>query len=209
MLDVPWDTRLQSYAPFSQPPFQTNRVRQQTYGVTATLQATRSWQHTLTLGYDQTYFDYYQTRPRFISPDDSLLFVATIQEAKVSLLYHTDVRIPLSGKVAGIVTAGVNYDSYDYVSIYTAGTAHRTGSLDGMTGVDRDPSSSTGYFGQGQLSLAERLFLTGGLRAERNPNFGTSFGTAWSPRVGAAYAQPIGEATLKLRASFGESIRAP
>jgi len=51
--------------------------------------------------------------------------------------------------------------------------------------------------------------LTGGLRAEQNPEFGTNFGMAWSPRVGAAYVVGIGKATAKLRASYGEGIRPP
>jgi outer membrane receptor protein involved in Fe transport len=71
------------------------------------------------------------------------------------------------------------------------------------------PSSNTGYFGQLQISLAQRLFLTGGLRAERNPDFGADFGTAWSPRAGAAYLVSLGPATIKLRASYGDGIRVP
>jgi len=67
----------------------------------------------------------------------------------------------------------------------------------------------TGYFGQVQVSVTEQLFLTGGIRAERNPNFGADYGTAWSPRVGAAYVLGLGPASVKLRASYGESIRAP
>jgi outer membrane receptor protein involved in Fe transport len=111
--------------------------------------------------------------------------------------------------VAAILTAGVNYDAYDLVFTYTYNATRTTGSINGTTLAARTPWTNTGYFSQVQVNLAERLFLTGGLRAERNPNFGTDFGTAWSPRVGAAYVLGLGATSIKLRASYGESIRAP
>ncbi len=207
--DDPWDARFQSYTFFSRPFYQTQRLRHETYGTTASLQATQSWQHTLTLGYDQSYFEFDQTRPRFTTPDDSLLRVSAYHEAKTSLLYHTDLNLQLGAAASTVVTAGVNYDAYDYVSAFTSGATRTTGNLNGSTFAQRTPWNTTGYFGQAEVNFADRLFLTGGLRAERNTNFGADFGTAWSPRVGAAYVQRLGPATAKLRASYGESIRAP
>ncbi len=207
--DQPSDPRFQAYTYWSKPFFEAHHLRQQTYGLTATLQAKQSWQHTLTLGYDQTYLDIAQTQARFTSPADSFLFAYAIHEARTSLLYHTDLSLPLATGVGAIVTAGINYDAFDDVQSYTGGATHTTGSLDGSTSLVRSPSTTTGYFGQVQMNLAGRLFLTGGLRAERNPLFGVDFGTAWSPRVGAAYLQGFGPVTLKLRASYGEGIRAP
>ncbi len=206
--DSPWDTRFQSYTTFSKPPFRTNSLLQQTYGVTASFQATRSWQQTLTLGYDRSDYNYDRTQPAFTTPADSFLYFSTSQEAKTSILYHTDVNLRLGTRVAAILTAGANHDAYDFVSSLTFGT-RITGNLGGATSVTRIPWTNTGYFGQVQLNIVERLFLTGGLRAERNPNFGADFGTAWSPRIGTAYVMALGPATVKVRASYGESIRAP
>jgi outer membrane receptor protein involved in Fe transport len=53
------------------------------------------------------------------------------------------------------------------------------------------------------------VFLTAGLRAEQNSDFGDSLGTPLSPRVGLAYVQALGRATLKFRSSWGRAIRAP
>jgi outer membrane receptor protein involved in Fe transport len=209
MFDVPWDTRFRSAPPQSQPYYVTHRINQQAYGVTASLQATESWQHTLTVGYDRTYDFQYQTQPRFTTPSDSFLYVNAQQEARISVLYHTDWTVRLGATTAATVTAGVNHDAYDFLSSNTSGATHTTGSLDGSTSVARTPWNNTGYFGQVQVSLAERLFLTAGLRADRDPNFGKDFGTAWSPRVGAAYTLGLGPATLKLRASYGVGIRPP
>jgi len=207
--DYPWDTRFRSYTVYSQPYYETFRLRQQTYGVTATLRATRSWQHTLTVGYDQSYLDFDQTQPRLTTPADSLLVAFTSHSATTSLLYHTDLSVQLGAAVAAVLTGGINYDSYDFVSSYTFGATTTTGGLDGVHFDSRTPSHNAGYFGQAQLNIAERVFLIGGLRAERNPNFGTDFGTAWSPRVGASYLVGVGPASVKLRVSYGESILAP
>ncbi len=206
--DDPWDTRLQAYTPFSRPPFDTEHLRQQTYGVTGSVQATPGWQHTLTLGYDQSYQNFYQTQPQFTTPDDSLLSTFQDHQAKISLLYHTDLSLRL-GPVATVATIGINSAWYDDVFLFTGGATRTTGSLDGTTSTQLTKSNNTGYFGQVQANLSDRLFVTAGLRAERNPTFGADFGTAWSPRVGAAYASSLGSATVKLRASYGESIRAP
>ncbi len=207
--DSPWNPALRSYTAYSQPPNETNRIREQTYGVTAILRATPGWQHTLTLGYDQTYYDLDETRPRFTTPADSFVSTFAQHAAKTSLLYHTDLSLRLGNAATAVTTVGVNHDAYDYLSAFTGGATHLTGNLDGFTFVTRTPWTNTGYFGQVQVNVGDRLFLTGGLRAERNPNFGADFGTAWSPRVGAAYVLGGGSATVKLRASYGESIRAP
>ncbi len=193
--DTPWDTRFAGYTAFSKPSYQTYELRQQTYGVTASFQATPHWQHTLTLGYDQSYYGYDQTQPRFTTPDDSLLYVDAGHEAKTSVLYHTDFTFRVGPAAAAILTAGVNHDAYDLVYVSSSGATRTTGGLDGSTFVQRTPWTNTGYFGQVQVNVSERLFVTGGLRAERDPNFGAGFGLAWSPRVGAAYGRPTARAS--------------
>jgi outer membrane receptor protein involved in Fe transport len=210
--DLPWDTRFQAYTGsfYSQPPDRTERIRQQTYGITATWQATPQWRHTLTLGYDQNFGTLYQTRPQLTTPSDTLVSLDfEFHDARTSLLYHTDVNVPLGRTMAAILTAGMAANEEDVSQFSAYGATRTTGSLNGSLGASRRLLTATGYFGQVQLSLAERLFVTGGVRAERNDNFGAAFGTAWSPRVGAAYTANIGAGTVKLRASYGESIRAP
>ncbi len=208
--DAPFDPRFEPFgAYYSKPAYDTYNVRQQTYGVTTSWRATQNWQHTLTLGYDQTYVAYEQTQPRFTTPADSFLSASAFHRAKTSLFYHTDLSLRLGTAITAIVTAGANYDGFDYINSYTSGARRTTGTLDGSTSLSRTPWTTAGYFGQVQVDLADRLFLTAGLRAERSPTFGADFGTAWSPRVGAAYVLGLGGATVKLRGSYGESIRAP
>jgi outer membrane receptor protein involved in Fe transport len=207
--DAPWDTRFQSYTFFSRPPYQAYYSRQQTYGLTANLQAVPGWQHTVTLGYDQNYFGFNQTQPRLTTPVDSLLQTFSQHRAKISLLYHSDLSLRFGAAAAAVITGGVNYDSFDDLLSITSDATRTTGGLDGTTVLLRNPWTNTGYFAQAQVSLAGQLFVTGGLRAEQNHNFGVDYGTAWSPRLGASYVRSLGPASVKLRGSYGESIRAP
>jgi outer membrane receptor protein involved in Fe transport len=207
--DAPFDTRLQAYTPFSKPSYQTQGLQQQTYGLTARLQTADNWEHVVTLGYDQTSGDYHQTQARFTTPADSFLTASLNQQAKVSLLYHTDVNLQLWRAAAATVMTGVNYESYHGVNSGVFNATRTTGVLDGFSFIVRSPWSNTGLFSQVQFDFAERLFVTGGLRAEWSQNFGAGFGTAWSPRVGASYVLGVGRDAVKVRASYGESIRAP
>jgi outer membrane receptor for ferrienterochelin and colicin len=60
------------------------------------------------------------------------------------------------------------------------------------------------------VGVADQLFVTGGVRAEDNSNFGANYGLSVSPRVGASYVRNLGSGlTLKARASYGRAIRTP
>jgi outer membrane receptor protein involved in Fe transport len=78
-----------------------------------------------------------------------------------------------------------------------------------MAALYNDQVANTGLFGQVKLDLSNALFLTAGLRGERNSNFGEHVRTAYAPMVGAAYTHDVGEATFKVRAAYGKGIRPP
>jgi outer membrane receptor protein involved in Fe transport len=205
----PWLVQLRSYPRFSQPPFQDNGLRQQTYGLTASYHITPRWHHDLSVGYDQTRQDYVLTRPRFTTPADSLLVAFIAHLEKVSLLYHTTVELALARRVGATVTGGINYAELLDAENFTADATRVAGNVDGTSFPLNNSSRNTGYFAQVRLDIADALFVTAGLRADHNPNFGSDVGTAWSPRVGVAYSRPVGSLTFKARASYGESIRPP
>ncbi len=202
-----WNQDLAMIPAFSAPNNNLNHDRETTLGVTAAVQATPRWQHTLTLGYDQEYTSAWQFQPSHKTPDDTLLSGYDIHETRTSLFYHNDLQVPLGGHLGAVLTTGINHDWFDQTFGAGSGTVV-IGSL-GDAGYYRVPYGTTGYFTQAQLNVAERLFLTGGLRADDDPNFGDGFGLAYSPRAGVAYVQPVGRAQLKLRAAYGASIRAP
>lgn len=89
-------------------------------------------------------------------------------------------------------------------------TAQRTGS---ETSVE---NNTVGVYGQEQLGFRDRLFLTGGLRADNNSAFGANFKRVYYPKVSGSwvvseepfYRLPFVN-TLKLRAAYGQTGQAP
>ena len=194
---------------FSRPSFRVADLEQQTYGLTASYRTTAHWTHELVLGQDQSDFDYHISQARLTTPADTFLEIAAQQVSRASVRYHTAYEWHLASAITGTVTAGAEYSDAMSMSTFTFNATHASNSLDGTTFASRDPVKNSGYFSQVQVSIKDALFLTGGLRAEHNSNFGSTYGTAWSPRIGASYVRPIGGLFIKLRASFGNALRAP
>ena len=75
--------------------------------------------------------------------------------------------------------------------------------------------TSGGFFLQEQLGLADRFFLTLGLRVDGHSAFGSDFGLETYPKASFSYVvsdesfYPESFGTLKLRGAFGESGKAP
>jgi outer membrane receptor protein involved in Fe transport len=198
------------YAFFIAPTNDVSRLRQQTYGARFTLLTLRKWYHRATVGHDRTYSEELNTAPRFTAPSDSLLKVAWGDASKTSLAYNTWVEVPLAPLLSSTLMAGVDHYAYAGTGFFTATASRSTGSIDGQNAlVTRTPFANSGVFGQIQVSFREFVFLTTGLRADWNDNFGESFGAAWSPRAGLALVQTFSRVTMKLRGSYGNAIRAP
>ncbi|HVS60840.1 MAG TPA: TonB-dependent receptor [Gemmatimonadaceae bacterium] len=77
-------------------------------------------------------------------------------------------------------------------------------------------NTTIGGYGQQEFGFRNRLFLTGALRIDNNSAFGEKFKLITYPKVGASWVvseEPFWRAgfinTLKLRAAYGESGRAP
>ena len=69
--------------------------------------------------------------------------------------------------------------------------------------------TTNGIFAQSTLGFGDSFFLNGGLRGERSSAFGSDFGTAWLPLVGATVVHDGRPVTVKLRGSYGKGIRPP
>lgn len=85
-----------------------------------------------------------------------------------------------------------------------------------ITNDARQREVNAGFFVQEQFGWQDRLFVTAGVRIDGNSSFGEDFGLQTYPKIGVAYA--LSEhgfwpadwwETLKLRAAFGESGKAP
>jgi TonB-linked SusC/RagA family outer membrane protein len=80
---------------------------------------------------------------------------------------------------------------------------------------EREKVWNAGFFFQNVFDIADRYFLTGGVRVDGNSAFGTGFGLQVYPKVSAAWIisdeafWSNGLGTIKLRAAYGQSGRAP
>jgi outer membrane receptor protein involved in Fe transport len=195
--------------PFHQPV----RNENQTIGVRLGVAATPWWQHTVTVGLDRLTQDQTQTQPRLTTPADTLLSILNFYTVKYSIGYNTSLQGSLAAGLSGSLTAGFDHYSLPLRFWTTGGAVTTTGS------IQTDPTqpvtvfvsetNNTGYFAQAQLGFRDMLFLTAGIRGEQNTNFGDSLGTPLTPRVGLSYVRPLGSILLKLRGSWGRSIRPP
>ena len=198
---------------FTKPQFQPSQSGIKRSGADSRFGALPWWRHGITLGIDRYSQDIVQSRPRLTTPSDTLLFILSSGRTKNYVAYNTSVTGALTRVLAGSITAGFDHYSLDLSQWLTPGALNTTGTIRTDPNLPATSSLSattnTGYFMQGQLDVADRLFFTGGVRLEQNSNFGESLGTPLSPRMGVSYVVPAGGLTLKARASFGRSIRAP
>ncbi len=207
----PLDPRLQNagYTYYSKPFDQTTAFRQQTYGVNFNYRAARGWEHTVVLGYDRSGYDDYYNHPRFTTPADSFLYVQSLDENKASLAYNTRYTMSIGRAVQLSITAGADHWRYYRDGFYAGTATTNANTIPNPNFGSRYQYDNTGYFAQEQLGLWDALFVTAGLRAEDNQNFGADFGLAWAPRVGISYVHSFGNVTAKVRGAYGKGIRPP
>ncbi len=114
------------------------------------------------------------------------------------MAYNTTAELPLGRAVRSLLTAGADHWTYHSAGFY-ADQVTQTNNLSAPGSGFRYQYDNTGYFAQGQLGVWDALFVTAGLRAEDNQNFGKDFGLAWAPRVGVSYVGTVGDLTAKAR----------
>ncbi len=201
------------FGPFSRPNYTINDFTNETYGARVTLTPTVWWRNQVTLGVDRGGNRTTQTQPRVTTPDDTLYSVFDGDTRKISFAYNASVNGQLSTSVMASLTVGIDhYDQYAS-SFFTTQALNSEGPIitepPGAFSVDRSTVTNTGYFAQTQVSVHDVLFVTAGLRAEDNSTFGAELGTPVSPRVGLSLVRQVGQATVKIRGSYGRAIRAP
>jgi outer membrane receptor protein involved in Fe transport len=198
---------------FSKPNYLPVQVKNQTVGARVSLAPTKWLLSSLTLGVDRQDVSNVQARPRFTSPEDTLLSIFSSSQAKTFIGFSSSVQGPLGSNISGSFTVGVDHYSVPVNQFFSDGTLNTSGSIHPGPGfalsANRSLTSNTGYYAQAQVGIRDALFVTGGLRAEENSDFGDSLGTPVSPRAGLSFVQSVGGATLKLRSSWGRAIRAP
>jgi outer membrane receptor protein involved in Fe transport len=210
---IPPDFALTGVPTFAKPLNDVVTTQEQTVGTSIGFAPFAWWRHSLSVGIDRTLSGLHSSAPRLTTAADTFSTIEQQNESKTTVAYNTSVTLTLSRVVSAVVTAGADHYELDNDSYFTSGATNTTGTIQTDPAqpfvVSQTPVTNTGVFAQSQLGLADRLFLTVGVRAERNSTFGPALGTPVFPRYGIAYAPSIGAVTLKMRASYGEAIRPP
>lgn len=184
----------------------SQRIENETYGLTADFQPREWWRQTLVIGLDRHNGAIPpQREPATVA--DALLGATQEAASKSSLRYSMVTRL-LSTSAAS-VTATLGAERTHFARDRRGFQRELTGTGSGLTSLYSETVDNRGAFGQLKVDLANTVFLSAGLRRERNSNFGANVGTAWSPMLGAAVTRDVGDATIKLRTAYGKGIRPP
>jgi outer membrane receptor protein involved in Fe transport len=199
------------YRQWSTPFYQQDVMRQMTNGISAEYRVTSGWSHKATVGYDQTLWGSRNTRPRLRSAADTLYRLQDNRIAKTSFTYSSTLELQPSNDFSAVLAAGIDGWRYEVGGFSTTGAPTTSGIniAPARAYLLNEQHGNQGYFAQVRTDLWDRTFLTAGLRAESNENFGEDYGLALSPRFGISHIAHVGAITAKLRGAFGESIRPP
>ena len=201
------------FLPASRPSYSISDFTNETYGTRITVSPNAWWINRLTAGVDRYTLEDIQVRPRFTTPDDTLLSLFGNASRKVFVSYNTSLAGQLTAGVAGFFTAGLDHYDLTGSTFFTSQAINSEGTIQtsppGAFDQSRFTVSNTGYFAQAQLGLRDAVFLTGGLRLEDNSSFGADLGTPVLPHVGISWINRVGGTTLKLRGSYGRAMRVP
>ena len=198
---------------FAKPNNESQIFQEQTYGASIAYTPTPWWRHNFTVGIDRVAQDGRTTSPALTTPADTFFTILEQNSSKASVAYNTAVQLAISSWMSTSLTVGIDHYSQANDLYFTGGATNTSGTIvtDPAQPItaSRSPITNTGVFAQDQFDLFDRLFLTAGVRAERNSAFGQFLGTPVQPRFGASYASSFGVTTFKLRASYGAAIRPP
>jgi outer membrane receptor protein involved in Fe transport len=182
------------------------RIENETYGVTADFQPREWWRQTLVVGLDRHSGSIPpQREPATVA--DALLGATKEAASKASLRYSMALRMAPTSAAAVTATLGAERSSLERERL--GSKAELVGSGTGLASLYHESVGNTGAFGQLKVDLANTVFLSAGLRGERNSSFGQNVRTAYSPMLGLAVTRDVGEATVKLRTAYGKGIRPP
>ena len=186
-------------------------VRQFTVGANAAFARDDRWTHSAVVGVDG-----YKLKSAaildaaFPSAFDSALRAATGNAFRTTLRASSVGQFGDPARRAATVTLAAEHS---FVRDETV-TINPFGPLE-MGAPDGPPDlvetrTNAGLIGQVTTSFRESIFLSGGLRIERNTGLVTGVGEiATLPMLGASAVRSFGLGTLKLRAAYGKGIRPP
>jgi len=174
----------------------------QNYGITLHYKATENWINNLTAGYND--LSYYSAS-RTPSTTTKLYSVTDSRTERYTASYNTSYQAKLSELFNGSVTLGTDWSQYAH-PYYSASVPDKNNYT--FTDQNKGYVINSGFYGQTLISYNEFLFLTGGLRADKNPS-GADNSYTWSPRLGLSNIYELGDWLVKGRIAWGQSVIIP
>jgi iron complex outermembrane recepter protein len=185
-------------------------VRQYTIGATGTYHQNDRWTHTAVVGVDG-----YRLKTAsildgaFPSAIDSALRAATGSALRASLRASSVAQFGSEEKTSAIVTLAAEHSYVRDVTRTPGLFSPDPGAQRGTPPALVETRANTGLIAQVNTGFHDAVFVSGGMRVERNTGV-TSLGEiATLPMLGASVVRSFGATTLKLRSAYGKGIRPP
>ncbi len=164
------------------------------------------WTHTLTLGINKSNSSFTDPSSLSFSPTDTTEIVIRSNDLSSFLGYHSTVSYPNEGDFKSELTVGFEYFRNDEETLFEQSSPTRKLEIP----IEVPSFKNMGYFIQDKIKLWNRLFLTGGVRLEKNDYFGKNVGLSVNPRFSvSSILEPTKWWTCKLRGAIGRAIKAP
>ena len=203
-------------APFLTDTSATQSVSEYTVGGTLAFTPNDRWSHTFVLGID----GYRLANPAITggplpSATDSALAAARGGGDRVTARVTSAAHFGSVGRAATVLTFTAEHSAAREQSTIVSSMVGQGGGYGDRPGEGASESEArligwrgnTGLVAQANTSLRNRLFVTAGLRLERDDALVGSTHVTPLPMVGGALVTDRGDVTLKLRAAYGLGIR--
>lgn len=137
--------------------------------------------------------------------------------------YAATLSTNLSARLTSRLSVGAQLNATSSLTQTLSGSNFAIPGLDAIGGTSTQSISEArvrfatgGLFVQEELGVADRLFLTGGVRVDGSTSFGENFGTQLYPKLGLSYVVsdekwfrlPV-VSSLKLRSAWGKAGKQP
>lgn len=201
----------------------TTRIDRFVLGSTLNFDPTREFTNRLTVGYDQAVQDNRNLRAYgYFQAPGGILYTGLYTYETITLDYVGSYRLSLSQDFGTTLSVGgqsittnrrqVQGEAQNFAGpgdpVLDAGTTQ-------LTWEERVREVNAGFFGQALFNLKDRYFLTLGMRVDGNSAFGEDLGLQSYPKISGSYVVSDeafwnpSMGSLKLRAAYGQSGRAP
>ncbi|MEW6193844.1 MAG: TonB-dependent receptor [Bacteroidota bacterium] len=165
--------------------------------------------HNLTVGYARNGFENTTYTASQYGPTTFIYPTMSRDFRKYDIKYYMNLNQPLSTDFNVDITGGFDYVDYRFVDMMNT---FSTMQVDYVSQPEAAfgyksiyPTTTTGLFGEAVWGYSNDLFLTTGLRAEKNSGYGDDLGWYSMPRIGLTYIVALGDFTFKPRGSWGKS----